>query len=324
MYSLEQTFDQCPFQYLTVFQSFILFRPNDSPTLLGLLKNSLRSKQDDESFPPQTMDASNISKLLLYQLTDASLPTGAFAHSFTIEVASQLKIITSREGSFKHDICQHIWEVILQTFTTSAPFLMASCRLFTKTNQSQVDNLNWTISSFADLANEWEKIDLEQSITITSHVAGRASSLQGSGMLRAFSSAFPHLSTMIKELRRRIFVGSTDERIYRGHAATCFGAIAGILGLDNKTALSIFLYTTCRDMVNAAVRMNLIGPLEGGNVTYLIGGRIENLIKVYLKTAGEFQTNWHHPPKIIAFQIAPLIDILSNAHDRLYTRLFNS
>lgn len=194
----------------------------------------------------------------------------------------------------------------MQTFTTSAFFLIAACEVFTKFHQSKV------LSSFSGMVDEWEKIDLEQSITITSHVAGRASSLQGNGMLRAFSYAFPHLSIIIKELRQRVLAGSINEVIYRGHAATCFGAIAGMLGIDSTTAVSIFLYTTCRDMVNAAVRMNLIGPLEGGNVTYVIGGRIEKLIQIY------------HPHETIAFQIAPLIDILSNAHDRLYTRLFNS
>ena len=258
------------------------------------------------------------SKLLLYQLTDSSLPTGAFAHSFTVEVASQLKILISKDGSFKPAIEQHIWEVVLQTFTTSVPFLIASCHTFR--NYEKMNNS----SDLSDLVHEWDKIDLEQSITITSHVAGRASSGQGNGMFRAFANAFPHLSAIIKELRRCILIGSKDERIHRGHAATCFGAIAGMLGIDKSTAVSIFLYTTCRDMVNAAVRMNLIGPLEGGNVTYMIGNRIEALIQAYLKNTGRSEISWYHPPNIVAFQTAPLLDILSNAHDRLYTRLFNS
>lgn len=209
----------------------------------------------------------------------------------------------------------------MQVYTTSAPFLVTSCQVFTRIHQSQVDHLNFIRSSLSTLADKWDVIDLQQSITMSSHVAARASSLQGSGLLRAFSSAFPHLSTIFIELKRRILLGSIDERIYRGHAATCFGAVAGILGIDITTAVSIFLYTTCRDMVNAAVRMNLIGPLDGGNVTYTISCRIQTLIQIYHIEAGNQILN---PQKFLPFQIAPLLDILSNAHDRLYTRLFNS
>jgi urease accessory protein UreF len=290
-----------------------------------LLKNSLPLIQDDNESTQATSQGLNKSNLLLYQLSDASCPTGAFAHSYTIEVASQLKIITPKDGSFKAVICQHIWDVLLQTFTTSVPFLKASCQLFDQHRISiSTFTSNNNSASFVIVAEKWDQIDLEQSISISSHVASRASSLQGSGMFRAFSNAFPQISLMIKELKRRVSEGSKHEQIYRGHSATCFGAVAGMLGIDAATATSIFLYTTSRDMVNAAVRMNLIGPLEGGNVTYILGGMIEMLIATHLQHVGRSRITLFQEPNIFTYQPCPLLDILSNAHDRLYTRLFNS
>ena len=182
---------------------------------------------------------------------------------------------------------------------------------------------------------------------MTSHVASRASSTQGSGMLRAFSHAFPHMALVIKAMKRRVLRVDASLANCTGHAATCFGAVCGLLGIDEETCASMFLYTCARDMVNAAIRMNLIGPLEGGYVTNQLCQAIEDLIKTQLvphlrlpltldvstSTSESAQiptaTPVSHPYMNImdissAHQVCPLLEILSNAHDRLYTRLFNS
>lgn len=185
-----------------------------------------------------------------------------------------------------------------------------------------------------DVLLKWEQLDFELRATMNSHVACRASTTQGSGMLRAFSAAFPAISPVIKVLRRRIVkmmpiqISQADSS---GHAATCFGAVCGLLDINHETCVSMFLYTTARDMVNAAVRMNLIGPLEGGYVTNELCGGVNKLIEMFLdkivqncqdevtSTTGTTTASTH-----VAHQVAPLVEVLSNAHDRLYTRLFNS
>lgn len=282
----------------------------------------------------------NYNPLLLYQLVDSCVPSGGFAHSNTLEAAQQLYLLdqdgsgASSSSSRTRALYGHTWDVILQTFTSTLPFLVSACSLF----RVQYANHHEGVSSVSkDVIDQWEAIDVALRATMTSHVASRASSTQGSGMLRAFSHAFPHIAPIIKAMKRRVLRVDASLANCTGHAATCFGAVCGLLGIDEETCSSMFLYTCARDMVNAAIRMNLIGPLEGGYVTNQLCHGIEDLIKTQLvpqltlKLSASVSVSTSSHPYFTnimdissAHQICPLIEILSNAHDRLYTRLFNS
>lgn len=48
----------------------------------------------------------------------------------------------------------------------------------------------------------------------------------------------------------------------KGHFATAFGLLAARLGLPKEACLSAFAYCTVRDCLSAAVRLNLVGPLQ--------------------------------------------------------------
>eukprot|EP00957_Ditylum_brightwellii_P204394 15339060-Ditylum_brightwellii.AAC.1 len=118
----------------------------------------------------------------------------------------------------------------------------------------------------------------------------------------------------------------SNKEQYRGHSATCFGAVRGLLGMDDKSCASMFLYTTARDMINAAVHMNIVGPLVGGRLTNEDCVHLEDWIVTqhFGKEEGEeershclYDTKENH-------QVAPLVEILVSVQDRLYTQLFNS
>lgn len=269
-----------------------------------------------------------ISPLILYQLVDSCVPSGGFAHSNTLEAAHQLNLLRCSNKSWKASLREHCFDVLLQTFTTTIPFLIQSCTLFRnhyfKNQQTGMESNTVLQAPPKEVLHSWERLDIELRAMMNSHVACRASTTQGSGMLRAFSSAFQTIAPVIKALRKHIIrmspVLSAQQTDCCGHAATCFGAVCGLLNIDNQNCASMFLYTTARDMVNAAVRMNLIGPLEGGCVTnelcigvnQLIESSLPSMIENKYDTIGD------------AHQVAPLVEVLSNAHDRLYTRLFNS
>lgn len=255
-----------------------------------------------------------MNPMVLFQMVDSCVPSGGFAHSNTLETAHQLHLILrDTHSSWTRALREHIWDVIIQTYTSTIPFLTESCSLFQSTN---IDNENLLKGA----SYKWELLDYELRCNMSSHVASRASSTQGSGILRAFSSAFPHISPAVKLLKKRILLLDPELADFSGHAATCFGAVAGMLKIDNETCSAMFLYTTARDMVNAAVRMNLIGPLEGMQVTNELCISITELIKTHLiplLSNGSICTSSVH-------QVCPLVEVLANAHDRLYTRLFNS
>ncbi len=273
----------------------------------------------------------SINPLILYQLVDSCVPSGGFAHSNTLEAAQQLNLLQCiNKNSWKASLHEHCYDVLLQTFTSTVPFLVQSCILFRNHYYNESSTITSTTTTLGtppkEILKEFERLDIELCAIMNSHVACRASTTQGSGMLRAFSNAFQTIAPVLKVLRKHIIrmspvqLQSSYQTDCCGHAATCFGAVCGLLNIDNKTCISMFLYTTARDMVNAAVRMNLIGPLEGGCVTNELCNGVEDIIEAFLPSLvgvkGDIIENAH--------QVAPLIEVLSNAHDRLYTRLFNS
>ena len=46
------------------------------------------------------------------------------------------------------------------------------------------------------------------------------------------------------------------------HGAPALGALAALLGLPARTVVDAFIYMTARDFFSAAVRLNLVGPLQ--------------------------------------------------------------
>ena len=247
----------------------------------------------------------SVPSICLYQLVDSSAPTGGFAHSNTLEAACQLHFINEH-----YTLLGHTWEVLLQTTTTMIPFLVRSCELF----QQAEMNTNWDAQ-----LDRWEKLDHDLTATLTSHVSRRASSVQGSGILRAYSGAFPQIAPMIKSFKSRI-VTPSDSLLARnrGQSATCFGAVCGLLHISPDQSAAMFLYTVARDLINAGVRMNLVGPIEGGYLINVLCSRISVVLERF------FERRCSALEPCSAHQVAPLLEILANAHDRLYSRLFNS
>lgn len=314
----------------------------------GLISKSYEMSSNSTKDPSVSLtfsagvERNRMNPLTLFQLIDSCVPSGGFAHSNTLEAAHQLHFLDSSMPSWTCALSNHIWEVLLNTVTSVIPFLLASCQLFRnnyhdETNRTQGQNDSSQTNPF--LMEEWEKLDALLRASTTSHVASRASTTQGSGMLRAFSSSFHEIAPILKSLKRCTLKVHTSLADCTGHGATSFGAVCGLLKIDDKTCCNMYLYTVLRDMVNAAVRMNLIGPLEGGRLIHDLSTAVETFIETELpRLIGYGMTNSenigiHRPnsqvcTKVLdvecAHQVCPMIEILSNAHDRLYTRLFNS
>lgn len=303
----------------------------------GLMAKSYEiSSNSTKNNPPMPMSSTfsndlitkGMNPLTLFQLVDSCVPSGGFAHSNTLEAAHQLHLLDNSNSSWKGALSNHIWEVLLNTVTSVIPFLIASCQLFrdnyhNETKKGQEGNHPPSQTNSAFLMKEWEKLDALLRASTTSHVASRASTTQGSGMLRAFSSSFHEIAPMLKALRRCTLKVHNSLADCTGHGATSFGAVCGLLKIDDWTCCSMYLYTVLRDMVNAAVRMNLVGPLEGGRLIHDLSLAVETLLESELpRLLGQVRTNVLDME--CAHQVCPMIEILSNAHDRLYTRLFNS
>ncbi|MBX3747625.1 MAG: urease accessory protein UreF [Verrucomicrobiae bacterium] len=146
-----------------------------------------------------------------------------------------------------------------------------------------------------DRLAEW---DAHCDTWLSNHVAHRASRLQGRAFWTAVGRAFlPG-------------IGSAPEP---GHLAPVFGWIAHRLGLSAAQTVRVFLFLHLRGLVSASVRLGIVGPLEAQSIQ----GRLAPLAESLARDGAPFGLD-------DLAQTAPLLEIWQAAHDRLYSRLFQS
>ena len=145
------------------------------------------------------------------------------------------------------------------------------------------------------------ELDRRSDAFISNHVANRASRLQG----QALASTF-----------QRIFDGSSelfdDPKLFF-HYASVFGVVMRLLKLEREVACRLFFFTAARGLISAAVRLGIVGPMEGQGIQARFGPLVDRLV-------GECQDLSADD----VAQTAPIPDICHGMHDRLYSRLFQT
>lgn len=129
------------------------------------------------------------------------------------------------------------------------------------------------------------------------HVANRASRLQGRAFLASCTRVF----------------SITIPKPPCGHFPSLFGTVLRSLGVDGAKAARLFLLGHCRGIIASAVRLGIIGPMEGQTVQYRLSDSCEAVIKRSAQRTVDDVA-----------MTSPLIDLWQSAQDRLYSRLFQS
>jgi urease accessory protein len=209
---------------------------------------------------------------LIWQLADSAFPSGGFAHSGGLEAAWQHGEIGDSSE--------------LASFLESSLWQIASGMIpFVKATHGAPDRL----------AESDELCDA----FLSNHVANRASRLQG----RAF------LNSVV-----RIFgsVAAPEADLDACHLAPVFGAVTCSLAVNRSTAADLFMFQSLRGLVAAAVRLGVVGPMEGQALQYRLAPRIQKICLTVDRPADD------------VVSVAPLIEIWQGSHDRLYSRLFQT
>jgi len=210
---------------------------------------------------------------VLWQLADSAFPTGGFAHSNGLEAAWQHGEVRGRD-----DLRAFVEASLSQLGHASLPLMLATF----------------------DAPSRLREVDAFCEALLTNHVANRASRIQG----RAFLTA-----------RERIFesaVGVQPQPV-TCHYAPVFGACLRGLDISRDLAIRLFFFNHLRSVLAAAVRLNIVGPMEAQIIQHelsataeSVGRKCENLTLDQIA------------------QTAPLLDLWQGAQDRLYSRLFQS
>jgi len=211
---------------------------------------------------------------ILWQVSDSALPTGGFAHSAGLEAAWQHGEVPDRAALIV--FCE---SSLVQLGRASLPFVMAAFDTPTK------------LSGFDALCDAFT----------TNHVANRASRAQGRAFLVAVTRIFPEASS------------DNESPPPCAHFAPVFGACLRRLDVPRDAAARLFFFQHLRGILGAAVRLNIIGPMDA-----------QVIQRKLLVTADHVRCSCENLTVEEVAQTAPLLDLWQSAQDRLYSRLFQS
>lgn len=216
---------------------------------------------------------------MLWQLADSAFPTGGFAHSSGLEAAWRYGEVSDRV-----ELEYFIEASLIQLGHGSLPFMTAA---------------------YHDPPRMIELDLLCESFTLN-HVANRSSRSQGRALLASAQRIFglPGLPAPHQTRTRQSLCG---------HLAPVFGVVTRSLDVGFAAACRLFLFLHVRGLVASAVRLGIVGPLEGQALLRAFGPRTEVILqRCQNLTLDEIA------------QVSPLLDLWQGAHDRLYSRLFQT
>jgi urease accessory protein len=237
--------------------------------------------------------------VLVWQLVDSAFPTGAFAHSLGLESAWQHGEVTSRD-----DLRRFVDATVLQAASGTLPLVNAAHR--------EPDRLaEWDMLADAFLSNA---------------VANRASRQQGRTLVASASRIFasPTLAALharvastsnaqLPTAKERPRPNSQLRPPLNVHVAPMTGAVFAALGVSLETTQQVVLFTAARGVLSAAVRLGVTGSYEA-----------QQLQAECATWSATVRARYAAAGPVDLAQTAPIIDILQGAHDRLYSRLFQS
>ncbi len=218
---------------------------------------------------------------------DSAFPTGGFAHSLGLEAAWQHGEVRNRT-----ELVSFIEAGLQQLGHAALPFVMAAFGA-----PEKLDEFDHLCDAFT-----------------TNHVANRASRAQGRAFLAAVERIFPERNVHAPSTSSGITASKGPEgRAPFAHFAPVFGTCLRQLDISRATTARMFFFNQLRSVLAAAVRLNIIGPMEAQALQHKLAPKAEAILKACASlTIDEIA------------QTSPLLDLWQGAQDRLYSRLFQS
>lgn len=228
---------------------------------------------------------------LLWQLADSAFPTGGFAHSAGLEAAWQHGEIRSRQ-----ELVSYVEASLHQLGRAALPFVTAA--------HAEPDR----VEEFDEICNAFT----------TNHVANRASRAQGKAFLTAVQRIFTvGLASCLSPSDS--FNGDKNTETGKmpvlryNHLPCVFGVCLRKFGISDDVTNRLFFFNHLRGTLAAAVRLNIIGPMEAQSLQCQLAPKAERIAQ-----------NCSSLTLDDIAQTSPLLDLWQGAHDRLYSRLFRS
>jgi urease accessory protein len=213
---------------------------------------------------------------LIWQLADSAFPSGGFAHSGGLEAAWQHGVVSDS--------------------ASLARWLNASMQQIIRGILPLVERAGSDQAAMVE-------IDRGCDLFLNNHVANRASRAQGRAFVATAAGVFDRES--LGQLLQSVRSQQTP-----GHFPVVFGAVCRQIGIEPNRAARLFAFMFLRSQISVAVRLGIIGPLEGQRLQAQWAGASHETIEGIADPA--------------PVQISPVMDLIQGTQDRLYSRLFQS
>ena len=255
-------------------------------------------------------------------LADSGLPTGSFAHSAGIEAAAQLGLLGPRPNQpDAASVRSYVAAASRSAAQSLAPFVAAGADVLLSSSGDGGEDVD-------RMLEEWSRLDRYAHATLAANGPGcRASLDQGHGLLRVaiqwIEGAAAGASPLL-ELLRRIQAKIERSSSTTGHVGPIFGLAGAHLGLSADATVRVVGYCAARDMVSAAVRLNLVGPMAGVSLLDRTQGAVDEGIRVALE---EMPSRSAADPLAMvrnAATCSPIVEAVHPTHDMLALRLFRT
>ncbi|KAG1695000.1 hypothetical protein DVH05_020930 [Phytophthora capsici] len=231
----------------------------------------------------------------LWQMVDSLYPTGGFAHSLGLEAATQEGLVTASS------LRDFLSASLHQSANFALPLVFSVHQIAAGSDSTCIDLVEPVLS-----------LNSRATALYSNHVARKASFAQGAALLRlalsTYGPSYPRVQTLLtirKEAKKRKQGGV--------HHAVLFGVVCALLGVSAEPVQRMYLFVTTRDVLSAATRLNLVGPLEAAKLQFETTQLLENV----------FQDKKNRGVQD-SYSSAPVLDLVQAMHDQLYTRIFNS
>ncbi len=260
--------------------------------ILSVHEPAKTSIELDEPVVPTPMEDS-ATIWSAFMLADSALPTGSFAHSAGLEVAAQMGLIRNVDQLEKF-----IKAATRSTLQVTAPFLVAGHALASN------------FDSQSDAIEAWKRLHRQAQAVLASNTPACAASLdQGKSLARV---AHQWLGNKAEN-------GPLLECFDHGnHIGPVLGAVASRLGLTTDQVGRLFGYCVARDMVSAAVRLSLVGPLASVKTLRSIHDAADEGWQASMKRQNSLD------PLVAAAACAPVVESIHPCHESLQVRLFRT
>ncbi|MBC6612246.1 hypothetical protein H8B15_15060 [Hymenobacter sp. BT507] len=218
----------------------------------------------------------------LLHLTDSALPTGSFAYSFGLESSATFGLLPD-SGALRN----YLYSFLQQVVSLEFPFINSCFHLPENTQELH------------ELAAEYNA----QLLVPPLH---RASLVQASNWLRLLASFYPMAG--LNAISQWF-----AEQVLPLHFVPVFGLSLRRVGFRLDEARTAYLHMALRDQISAAIRLGVLGPMEGHLLQHDFYAIFEELLAT---------------PTTISYREATrsgfLLEVAQMFHEDIYSKLFQN